>query len=174
MLLRDVEAGDVDAYVRMRCDPVMMAELGGPLPREGMADKVRRDAAEARSGTAWIKMIVPDGERPEAVAGSLALWRHKDHGEEIAEVGWMVLPEFQGRGIAKRATAMLLDQARGDDRWAEVHAFPGVTNAGSNGICRALGFRLLGVEEFVWAGRQLRTHHWVILPDKDLKIPPTG
>jgi hypothetical protein len=38
--LRDVEPGDVDAYVRMRCDPVMTAELGGPLPREGIEDKV--------------------------------------------------------------------------------------------------------------------------------------
>jgi hypothetical protein len=40
--LRDVEPGDVGAYVRMRCDPVMVAELGGPLPREGVAAKVAR------------------------------------------------------------------------------------------------------------------------------------
>jgi len=31
----------------MRCDPVMMAELGGPLPREGIAAKVARDAQQA-------------------------------------------------------------------------------------------------------------------------------
>ena len=43
--LRDVELGDVSAYVRMRCDPVMMAELGGPLPREGIEEKVARDVA---------------------------------------------------------------------------------------------------------------------------------
>ena len=36
VLLRNVELGDVDAYVRMRCDPAMMTELGGPLPREGI------------------------------------------------------------------------------------------------------------------------------------------
>ena len=42
MRLRDVEPGDVGTYVRMRCDPVMMAELGGPLPREGIEDKVGR------------------------------------------------------------------------------------------------------------------------------------
>jgi hypothetical protein len=34
MLLRDVEPGDVAAYVRMRCDPVMMAELGFRLAGE--------------------------------------------------------------------------------------------------------------------------------------------
>jgi hypothetical protein len=44
MRLRDVELGDLGAYVRMRCDPVMMAELGGPLPREGVGEKVARDA----------------------------------------------------------------------------------------------------------------------------------
>jgi hypothetical protein len=40
--LRDVTVDDVDAYVRMRCDPVMMAGLGGPLPREGIEDKARQ------------------------------------------------------------------------------------------------------------------------------------
>jgi RimJ/RimL family protein N-acetyltransferase len=60
MRLRDVELGDVGAYVRMRCDPVMMAELGGPQPREGMAAKVARDVQQAASDAAWIKMIIPD------------------------------------------------------------------------------------------------------------------
>ena len=174
MMLRDVELSDVDAYIRMRCDPVMMADLGGPLPRDGIADKVRRDVAEAKAGTAWLKMIVLDEAKPDEVAGSLALWRHSDHGEKIAEVGWMVLPEFQGRGIGKRAVAMLLDQARGHGRWASVHAFPGVTNAASNGICRSLGFRLLGTEDYEFVGRPMYVNHWVIDPGKDLTIHPTG
>lgn len=72
MLLRDVEPGDVAAYVRMRCDPVMMAELGGPQPRDGVQDKVRRDAAEAAAGTSLIKVIIPDPAAPAVVAGSLA------------------------------------------------------------------------------------------------------
>ena len=45
--LRDVELTDVGAYVRMRCDPVMMAGLGGPLPREGIEAKVQRDVEQA-------------------------------------------------------------------------------------------------------------------------------
>ena len=100
--LRDVELGDVSAYVRMRCDPVMMAELGGPLPREGIKEKVARDVQAAAAGEAWIKMILPGGAARDAVAGSVALWSHDDGGEPITEIGWMVLPEFQGRGLAKR------------------------------------------------------------------------
>src|SRR5437764_5858272 len=76
--LRDVELGDVSAYVRMRCDPVMMAELGGPLPREGIEEKVARDVRAAASGEAWIKMIVPGEGAPEVVAGSVALWSHDE------------------------------------------------------------------------------------------------
>jgi len=163
--LRDVELGDVGAYVRMRCDPVMTAELGGPLPREGIGDKVARDVQAAAAGTEWIKMIVP-GEAPAGVvAGSVALWSHgQGSGEPIAEIGWMVLPEFQGRGLAKRAVRMLLELARDDGLWGLVHAFPATTNAPSNGICRSLGFRFAGEQDVTFAGRVLRSNHWVIDP----------
>lgn len=168
MLLRDVEYGDVDAYVRMRCDPAMMAELGGPLPREGMEAKVRRDVQGAEAGTDWIKMIVPDAAEPEVVAGTVALWPHGADAERISEIGWMVLPEFQGRGLGERAVRMLLEPARDDGRWGLVHAFPATANAPSNGMCRALGFRFLGEEDVPFAGRVLRTNHWVIDPRTDL------
>jgi len=76
--LRDVEPGDVDACVRMRCDPAMTAELGGPLPREGIEVKVARDVRDAAADIAWIKMIIPDETAPAVVAGSVVLWSHED------------------------------------------------------------------------------------------------
>lgn len=169
MRLRDVERGDVGAYIRMRCDPVMMAELGGPLPSDGIEEKVARDARHAAAGDEWIKMIVPEGAGPEAVAGSVTLWSHEeDGGEPISEIGWMVLPEFQGRGFAKRAVRILLELARDDGRWGLVHAFPAISNSPSNGICRSLGFRLIGERDVIFAGRVLRSNHWVIDPASDL------
>ena len=168
MRLRDVEPGDVGAYVRMRCDPVMMAELGGPLPREGMAAKVARDVQQAATEAAWIKMIIPEGSAPGVVAGSVALWSHEDSGTAMSEIGWMVLPEFQGRGIATTAVRMLLALARGQDRWGLVHAFPATTNAPSNAVCRSAGFRFAGEQDTAFAGRMLRTNHWVINPAMDL------
>jgi RimJ/RimL family protein N-acetyltransferase len=167
--LRDVELGDVDAYVRMRCDPAMMAELGGPLPREGIEEKVARDVMAAATGTEWIKMIVPGEAVPGVVAGSVVLWSHgQDSGEPMSEIGWMVLPEFQGRGLGKRAVRMLLELARDDGRWGLVHAFPAATNAPSNGICRSLGFRLAGQQDVTFASRVLRSNHWIINPAADL------
>jgi RimJ/RimL family protein N-acetyltransferase len=167
--LRDVELGDVSAYVRMRCDPVMMAELGGPLPHEGIKEKVARDVHAAAVDEAWIKMIVPGEAARDVVAGTVALWSHdEDGGEPITEIGWMVLPEFQGRGLAKQAVQMLLELARDDGRWGLVHAFPAATNGASNGICRSLGFRFAGEREVTFAGRVLRSNDWVINPATDL------
>ena len=168
MRLRDVELGDVGAYVRMRCDPVMMAELGGPLPREGIEAKVARDVQQAAADAAWIKMIIPDGSGPEVVAGSVALWSHNDSGTPMSEIGWMVRPGFQGQGIAKSAVHMVLALARDQDRWGLVHAFPAVTNAPSNGVCRSVGFRFMEETETTFADRLLRTNHWVINPATDL------
>ncbi len=170
MLLRDVELGDVPTYVRMRCDPVMMAELGGPLPREGIEAKVAADVAQCARDACWVSMIVPDEDRPEAVAGTVTLWRHEPEDGEagdgpdglVSEIGWMVLPEFQGRGIGSGAVALVLERARADGRWGLVHAYPGLGNAGSNGICRKLGFTLLGEQDVEFAGRVLRTCHWTV------------
>ncbi|WP_042365391.1 GNAT family N-acetyltransferase [Streptacidiphilus neutrinimicus] len=158
MRLRDVELGDVEAYTRMRCDPAMMAELGGPLPAETIPDKVARDVETVAANEGWIKMIVTNEDE---VAGSVVLWSHEEDGRLISEMGWMVLPEHQGRGVATWAAGALLALARKDGRWGPVHAFPGVENGASNGVCRSLGFRLLEECDVVFAGRTLRTNHWV-------------
>lgn len=168
MRLRDVTVDDVDAYVRMRCDPVMMTELGGPLPRAGMVDKVRRDAADAAADRAWIKMIVPDAEAPDVVAGHVTIWSHETDDGPLSEIGWMVLPAFQGRGLGKRAVRALLVQARDEDRWGTVHAFPATSNGPSNGICRSLGFRYVTELDVPFADRVLRSNHWAITPRTDL------
>jgi RimJ/RimL family protein N-acetyltransferase len=160
--LRDVERSDVDAYVRMRCDPQMMAELGGPLPRDGIEAKVESDIALVASGDAWICMIMV-GETPDdRVAGSVVMWAHDDDGDAISEIGWMVLAEFQGRGVGKSAASLLIERARDSGRWGVVHAFPTVSNGASNGICRSLGFTLAGQRHVQFAGRTLFTNHWLL------------
>jgi RimJ/RimL family protein N-acetyltransferase len=169
--LRDVSLDDLALYERMRCDPVMMAELGGPLPIDGVADKLRRDVAAVERDEYWVSIVGSD----EGVAmGSVVLWRHSDHGEMESEIGWMVLPEFQGRGVGKQATAAQLRRARADGRWGDIHAYPGVTNAPSNGICRSLGFTLLGVSEVRFEGRPMRVHRWRLSADDEVITSISG
>ncbi|MFE3878709.1 GNAT family N-acetyltransferase [Kitasatospora sp. NPDC059146] len=171
MRLRNVAAGDVEAYVRMRCDEAMMAELGGPLPREQVEERLRKDLRLVAEDGAWIKAIVPDGAGDGAAAGVVTLWQDEEDGATVSEIGWMVLPAFQGRGLAKAAVRRVLDAAAADGRWGEVHASPGTTNGPSNGICRALGFRLLGERDVDFGDRVLRTNHWVVTPGEHRRAP---
>lgn len=164
MRLRDVRIDDADAYVRMWCDPTMTAELGGPMPRDGIEDEVACDVAEVASGTTWICMILSGDDESAAVAGSVTVWSQDHHGVPISRIGWMVLPEFQGRGLGKGAVRHVLERARDEDRWGIVHAFPAVTNAASNGVCRSLGFTLVGVEDLDFADSHFRTNHWIVDP----------
>ncbi|MGH1552637.1 GNAT family N-acetyltransferase [Streptomyces sp. L7] len=79
------------------------------------------------------------------------------------------LPQFQGRGLGKRAARALLEQARDEDRRGLVHAFPATGNVASNGICRSLGFRFIGERNVTFADRVLRSNRWAIDPRTDLK-----
>lgn len=156
----------MEAYVRMRCDPGMMAELGGAHRPEDMPDKVRRDVAAVAEDRQWIKMILAgagDGE----VAGTVSLWTPEEPGAAGSEIGWMVLPEFQGRGLAKAAVREVLAAAARDGRWGAIHAFPSRTNDPSNGLCRSLGFTDAGEHELDYYGNRLVTRHWVLEPGRD-------
>src|SRR5258708_38224514 len=117
----------------MRCARAMTAERGGRLPRQGIEAKVARDVGEAAADTAWIKMIIPDKAAPAVVAGSVVLWSHEDDGGPISEIGWMVLPEFQGPGICKLAVRALLELARDADPWGPVPPVPAPTTGPPNG-----------------------------------------
>ena len=156
MDLRPVTLDDVGLYERLRCDPEMMADLGGPLPRDGIPDKVASDVADVKADRAWIFIVELDG----TPAGHVCIWDHDEDGTRINEIGWMVLSEFQGRGIGRDATRLLLERARAERRWDAVHAYPAVTNGPSNGICRTLGFELIEERDIEFHARTLRTNHW--------------
>jgi RimJ/RimL family protein N-acetyltransferase len=80
---------------------------------------------------------------------------------QVYEVGWMVVPEFQGRGIAAAATAQAIELAKRDDKHRFMHAFPSVDNAPSNAICRKLGFELLEACEFEFPkGHPMTCNDW--------------
>ncbi len=88
-------------------------------------------------------------------------WERDWEGEPVLEMGWGILPEYQGRGIASAAVAQAIEQARAISRRAAVHAFPSVDNAASNAICRKLGFELLGQVQFEYPkGHWMPTNDW--------------
>ena len=168
MKLRDITIDDVDLYERLLCDPDMMRELGGPSPRDSIHDKVRRDVAATRNDESWSSIIVSADDEP---MGNVCIWTHETE-SSFSEIGWMVLPAFQGRGIGRAAASTILERAGVDGRWGMIHAFPGVTNAPSNGICRTLGFTKVETIDFDYAGVTLHCNHWQI--DAAARTPDPG
>ncbi|MBA3690729.1 MAG: GNAT family N-acetyltransferase [Actinobacteria bacterium] len=165
--LRNIEIGDLPLYEALHCDPRMMEHLGGPLPREGLPEKLRRDVASTEAGESWVLKIVPV-EAAGIAAGAVCVWDKELDGETIAEIGWMVLPEFQGRGLGSDAVRAVLRRARSEGRWDVIHAFPPIANAASNAMCRALGFSPIEEIDFRFRDRKLRCRHWQI----DLRWQP--
>lgn len=82
-------------------------------------------------------------------------------GRTVFEMGWKVLPGFQGRGLAVGATVAAIGLAAAADRHRWAHAYPKVDNAASNAICRKAGFELRGEVDFEYPkGHPIRCHDW--------------
>jgi RimJ/RimL family protein N-acetyltransferase len=143
--------GDLPLLVKLN-DPEMTKHVGGPESPEKLADRQSRYEADSRQ----CKVVV----QTEGV-GWVGYWMRTWRDRHVWEIGWAVIPSFQGRGIAGSATAQLIDRARAEQQHRFVHAFPRVENAPSNAICGKLGFTLLGEIDFeAREGGTVRCNDW--------------
>jgi RimJ/RimL family protein N-acetyltransferase len=147
--------GDLPLLEKLLGDPAMMRHLGGPESPEKIAD---RQARYERAGSDQFRIV--DVTTGEAV-GWVGYWERDWSDRRVYEVGWSVLPAFQGRGIAVAATAQAIARASAARACRFMHAFPAVANAPSNAICRRLGFTLLGPNEFEYPpGNLMLCNDW--------------
>jgi RimJ/RimL family protein N-acetyltransferase len=147
------DKADLPLLQRLLSDPAMTTYVGGPESLEKIAG---RQSRYEQPGSRQYRIVV-DGEG----AGWVGYWERDWLEQEVYEVGWSVLPDFQGRGIAGLATAELIEVARAENQRRFIHAYPSVENAPSNAICRKLGFTLLGEHEFEYpAGNFMRCNDW--------------
>ena len=156
--------GDLELLEQLMGDPAMTEHLGGPEPPEKIRDRQRRYEAP---GSGMFKIVdVETG----AGAGSVGFWERAWRDDLVWELGWMVVPAFQGRGLATTATALALERARDAGTHRYAHAFPAADNAPSNAICRKLGFTLLEACRFEYppnSGNWMLCNDWRL----DLSLP---
>ncbi|MFL5921160.1 MAG: GNAT family N-acetyltransferase [Gaiellaceae bacterium] len=136
--------GEGDLGLLQEClgDPAMMEHLGGPESPEKIAE---RQARYEQPGSRQFKIV---DEATGRGIGYVGYWERDWQGDQVYEIGWSVIPGFQGRGIAGAATAEAIAIARSERKRRFLHAYPSVDNGPSNAICRKLGFTLLGPHEF--------------------------
>ena len=136
------------------------AHTGGPeIDEEVRARHGRYVRGPGPRSGHMFTVVLPDGEK----VGSVGYWAREWRGEPVYEMGWAILPAYQGRGLATAAVRAVIAEAaaRGDRRWA--HAYPSVDNPPSNAVCRKAGFTLLGETEFEFPpGRMMRSNDWRI------------
>jgi RimJ/RimL family protein N-acetyltransferase len=167
MELRDITTDDLPLYEGFYGDPSMMKHLGGAWQKERIPQKLRQNLEVVEAGTAWVFKVMPDHDSSQA-AGLVCIWEHVWRGEPVNEIGWMILPAFQGRGLASRAVRAILEKARAEGRWDIVHALPAKANEPSNGVCRKAGFTLVEECDLEWNSQAMRCNHWLL----DLRSTP--
>jgi RimJ/RimL family protein N-acetyltransferase len=148
--------GNLPLLEKLLGDPAMMSHLGGPEPPEKIARRQTRYEQDPR------QLRIVDEATGEGI-GWVGYWEREWRDMDVYEIGWSVLPGHQGRGVASQATRGALDAARADGDRRYVHAYPSVENGPSNGICRKVGFALLGPYEFEWppeSGTMMRCNDW--------------
>ena len=162
--LEDWGEGDQWLLKRTVGDPTQMTYLGGPEDADRIASRHRSYLEGNAEGNGRMMRIVRRADG--AVIGTVGYWDREDEaGAGAYEVGWFVLPEFQGRGYATAATRQTVEFARAESRWSTIHAYPNAENAASNRICEKAGFTLRGPIPIEYPAE-----HWMTCNDWSLDL----
>ncbi|MEU8926639.1 GNAT family N-acetyltransferase [Kitasatospora sp. NPDC048545] len=163
------------ALLRRVNTPEMKKHVGGPETEEQLLVRHGRYLDFVPSGLGCMYRIVllpgteavgggaPKNSAPDegTAVGTVGYGTRTWRGGTVHEMGWNVLPGFQGRGIAVAATRAAVAAARREAAHRYLHAFPSVDNPASNAVCAKAGFTLLGETEFEFPpGRFMRSHDW--------------
>jgi len=157
--LRPWSNEDLPLMQKLLGDPEIMAHLGGPESPEKIQSRHQRYLLLSEDGIDQMLKIVW-GQNAEPV-GQIGYWKKNWHDQLVYEMGWMILPAYQGHGIATKAGEAVIELLRQEPRFRYIHAFPSVSNPASNAICRKLGFSLLEECQFEYPpGHLMMVNDW--------------
>lgn len=150
---------DLPLLLRLMGDPQVMAHLGGPETPDQILHRHKRYIHLPEDG---IDRMFKIAQHPSSMSvGSIGYWKKTWRDQTVYETGWLVLPEYQGRGIATKAARAIIQHMRSNARYPFLHAFPSVENKGSNAICRKLGFEWIEECQFEYPpGRYMKVNDW--------------
>jgi len=124
--------------------PEQKRYLGGPESEAKLRDRHSRYLTYHLPGDVEVLRVRADGE----IVGAVVYWSRQETGETIYEIGWEMLAAHGGRGLGTAAAGAALKRLQPVAAHRYVYAYPTPDNGGSNGMCRKLGFELLGTADF--------------------------
>jgi RimJ/RimL family protein N-acetyltransferase len=142
--LARAELHDRDAFARG-----LGASVPENWPPETLADALPLflELAEANpQWEGWLGWYAVTSAQPSVLVGS-AGFKGPPDGDGAAEVGYSVLPQFEGRGYATEMAAGLIEWARATGRARAILAQTTEDNIGSRRVLAKLGFVAAGPGE---------------------------
>jgi RimJ/RimL family protein N-acetyltransferase len=142
--LRARTLDDLGPIVAMDTDPVVRWFIGGPLDPAAHGEEVRRNIVEGRPEphASWA---VEWRDRP-GLLGLCGLSPSPETGS--TQIGWRLLPQAWGRGVATEAAGAVLARAFGPLGLATVVALIHPDNRASIRVAEKIGMARVGVAPF--------------------------
>ncbi|GHA14437.1 N-acetyltransferase [Devosia pacifica] len=142
LVLRPFTRADLDPVYAYRGRPDVAEYLfDGPLNREQCADAIHNRTAQThleRDGDRIVLAAVIASEN--TLIGEMSLIC-KSQASQQAEIGWILHPEYQGKGYGFEAAAALLDLAFANEHFHRVMARCDTRNISSFKLMERLGMR---------------------------------
>ena len=126
--IRKMRPGDADALYRLLSDPAVMRYLEPPFDRAQTEDFLRR------AGLAEPPLVYAAEENGDFIGYVI----YHAYDEQSVEIGWVLLPEYWGRGYASALTG----RARQEQKSVVIECAP--AQAATKRIAVKKGFRACG------------------------------
>ena len=131
--IRRMQSGDADELYRLLSDPVVMRYLELPY------DRARTEVFLRRAGLAAQPLVYAVEEGGSFIGYVIY---HAYDGNSM-EIGWVLLPEYWGRGYASALTNRLIDRARQERKSVVIECAP--AQEATKRIASKKGFRDCGI-----------------------------
>jgi RimJ/RimL family protein N-acetyltransferase len=139
LLLRNWRAEDIEPFARMNQDPLVMRYFPATLPIEESREKAELSARvlAERGWGCWAVELKSEA----AFIGFIALAEpsFESHFTPCVEIGWRIVKEYWGQGLAPEGARAVLDFAFGSLGLDEVVSFTAAINAPSRRVMEKLG-----------------------------------
>lgn len=130
--IRRMQPGDADALYRLLSDPAVMRYLEPPF------DRTQAEAFLRRAGLAEPPLVYAAEESGSFIGYVI----YHAYDEQSVEIGWVLLPEYWGRGYASALTERLIDRARQEQKSVVIECAP--AQEATRRIAIKKGFRACG------------------------------
>ena len=130
--IRRMQPGDADALYRLLSDPEVMRYLEPPFDRTQTEDFLRR------AGLAEPPLVYAAEESGSFIGYVI----YHAYDEQSVEIGWVLFPEYWGRGYASALTDRLIDRARQAQKSVVIECAP--AQDATRRIAIKKGFRACG------------------------------